>query len=65
MFKRKSTLEIKAVRDQKTGVMFIKVSDGHKSKKKPNGRISYWSTSLLIHDHDEKEEISKLATVKY
>lgn len=62
LMKNKQKQVIKAIRDPKTGILFIKVlgndNENAKSKRKKQN-MSYWSTSLLIHDKDEdsKEKI--------
>jgi len=59
MIIRKDKRRIKAICDPKTGITYIKICDGDKDKSKLSGKVSYWSTSLLVHDYEEQYDENK------
>ncbi len=65
--KNKQKHVIKAIRDPKTGIVFIKVignnNEGNGMKKKEQNML-YWSTSLLIHDKDEDGEKKNVLAIE-
>ncbi len=54
MIIRRNKRRIRAILDHKTGITYIKIRDDDNDKSKETNRISYWSTSVLVHDYEDQ-----------